>query len=300
MAIRVQCTCGAEFTVREEYAGKKGSCPTCGATITIPGEYVQEEFEELETLDFEESKPASKPKRNRKSSSRKSRFRLSEFNQGSGRILMMTGLVMVLLSRGCDSTSNRSLARSAAQYEKVQNEFTDEWEEKKMDFLKSQFKANIEIEEKQEEKSKLQEERFSDEKRENFDYAAALETIDKEIDEKKDTISKANKEIASLSKEQMREKKRLELYDWRDYKIAARDSRLNSQIHRWWLSWLFLLGTIALTLGLLTVSRTGDKMERMVSLILISVIVISIYWGGMAWIDTTVKDVSEIGNQLDL
>jgi hypothetical protein len=36
MAIPVTCECGREINLPDEYAGKKGKCPECGATIPIP------------------------------------------------------------------------------------------------------------------------------------------------------------------------------------------------------------------------------------------------------------------------
>jgi hypothetical protein len=36
MAIPVTCECGRKINLPDEYAGKKGKCPECGATIPIP------------------------------------------------------------------------------------------------------------------------------------------------------------------------------------------------------------------------------------------------------------------------
>ena len=38
MPIIVHCPCGAQFRVRDEYAGKKAQCPTCGEAVVIPTE----------------------------------------------------------------------------------------------------------------------------------------------------------------------------------------------------------------------------------------------------------------------
>ena len=49
MAIHVRCDCGALFQVREEYAGKKGQCPTCGNLVMIPAPGEAGEFGVLES-----------------------------------------------------------------------------------------------------------------------------------------------------------------------------------------------------------------------------------------------------------
>ena len=36
MAIAFGCECGKQFTVSDEYAGKRTKCPACGAALTVP------------------------------------------------------------------------------------------------------------------------------------------------------------------------------------------------------------------------------------------------------------------------
>jgi hypothetical protein len=36
MAITVECGCGKRFRVKDEHAGKRGRCPSCGAVVAIP------------------------------------------------------------------------------------------------------------------------------------------------------------------------------------------------------------------------------------------------------------------------
>src|SRR5262245_8398740 len=34
--VEFNCSCGRKLRVREEFAGKKGQCPSCGQTLDIP------------------------------------------------------------------------------------------------------------------------------------------------------------------------------------------------------------------------------------------------------------------------
>ncbi|MDP6115591.1 MAG: hypothetical protein QGF00_08945 [Planctomycetota bacterium] len=37
MAIKVSCTCGSEYDLKDEFAGRKVECPECSAVIEVPG-----------------------------------------------------------------------------------------------------------------------------------------------------------------------------------------------------------------------------------------------------------------------
>ena len=43
MAIQVICSCGKSLTARDEHAGKRAKCPSCGSVITIEEAAVLEE-----------------------------------------------------------------------------------------------------------------------------------------------------------------------------------------------------------------------------------------------------------------
>ena len=37
MPIKARCACGRSLRARDEFAGKRARCPTCGRTVQIPG-----------------------------------------------------------------------------------------------------------------------------------------------------------------------------------------------------------------------------------------------------------------------
>src|SRR5712691_9972806 len=37
MTIRITCPCGKQLQARDDYAGKRVKCPTCGKTLAVPG-----------------------------------------------------------------------------------------------------------------------------------------------------------------------------------------------------------------------------------------------------------------------
>ena len=62
----------------------------------------------------------------------------------------------------------------------------------------------------------------------------------------------------------------------------------------YWHEWLFIIGSVVLALGLLTVAFTGKGPEQWISYIMIAIITFSIYVGGTAWIEST---ISSFGGQ---
>ncbi len=63
---------------------------------------------------------------------------------------------------------------------------------------------------------------------------------------------------------------------------AASKSASNNVMQAYWREWLFVLGSIGLVIGLMGVGFMSEGAERIVCLVMLSVIMFSIYMGGMA------------------
>ncbi|MCY2925620.1 MAG: hypothetical protein NT031_09295, partial [Planctomycetota bacterium] len=72
--------------------------------------------------------------------------------------------------------------------------------------------------------------------------------------------------------------------DWRDLKRAADHALHRGRIRFYWLGWLFPLGALPLTAGLILVAALGAGPERVICLVMIGVITFSIFVGGTAWV----------------
>ena len=69
-----------------------------------------------------------------------------------------------------------------------------------------------------------------------------------------------------------------------DLEKAARDARYNNAISGYWREYLFMLGTIILSLGLLSTGFSADGAAKWICLIMLAIITFSIYIGGIAWL----------------
>ncbi len=59
--------------------------------------------------------------------------------------------------------------------------------------------------------------------------------------------------------------------------LSARDAILYKDAGSYWREWCFVIGTVILAVGLLTVGFTGRGAERTICLIMIAIITFSIY-----------------------
>ena len=59
MPILVNCACGKEYPVKDDFAGKRVKCPACGEVLTVPSSGDESEVDEVEQLDeLDELEPA--------------------------------------------------------------------------------------------------------------------------------------------------------------------------------------------------------------------------------------------------
>lgn len=89
-------------------------------------------------------------------------------------------------------------------------------------------------------------------------------------------------ERSKLNKERTAEQQKLTKGEWRTLTRDARDAEVNKDIYGYWLAWLYVIGSIALVVGLLLVAFHGTGAERLVCLIMIAIITFSIYVGGLS------------------
>jgi hypothetical protein len=86
-----------------------------------------------------------------------------------------------------------------------------------------------------------------------------------------------------LAVREAKERKKYERGAWRDLETNARIVKTNQQINGYWREIFFVFASIVLATGLLLVSWTAQGAERWVALMMLAVLTVSIYIGGVAW-----------------
>lgn len=264
MPITVNCRCGHQFRVRDEYAGKKAQCPNCGDPVIIPQTSdpqatINESPDDVPHFQAAPSNSFAAPRG-------KGNQWLAGLDSGlfglgrlSGLACLLIGLIFVLLARGCDSLANRSALATVARYQLEQTDFNNEWEDKR---------------EELDEKIKTLQDDLQ-----QADAPDETESIRSRLDD-------TRKDLQELDEDQQRARRNKERGDWKFLKRDAENAVENNALGRFWRELLFVIGTVILSLGLLTVGFTGQTHERWICLIMITIITFSIYIGGMAWMDS--------------
>jgi len=162
-----------------------------------------------------------------------------------GQPLFLAGLLLVLLSRGCDSLGDRYVARVAAKSKVVEDQFQDRWDRERAPI----DSRRRELADK------------PNPTREDGDELTALEDKLRELDEDKQD-----------------EREELRRGEWKSRASAARDAASNNDMWAYWREGFFWFGTFIFSLGLMVVGFTEKRAERRwMCLIILAVVVYALY-----------------------
>jgi hypothetical protein len=178
--------------------------------------------------------------------------------------MLVVGIVLVLLSRGCDSLARRSVAAAQAKLQLVQADFSNDWEDDEID-----LKQDIRDIQNDITKEREAEKRDDD----------AIKKLEERLKKKQEDKTKFDKERAEATQE-------FQEGDLRDYQYAATCAKARSEKGGWWREAFFVLGTLLVTLAVSSIGFQSTGPERIVSLIILAIIVFSIYIGGIAWLSS--------------
>ncbi|MCA9143425.1 MAG: DUF4339 domain-containing protein [Planctomycetaceae bacterium] len=167
-----------------------------------------------------------------------------------GRGLVVLGVLIVLMSRGCDSLGVRKVARLEALAEIAESDFQRGWDR---------------------EKSSLEDEQQSLRDRGN------LNNVEQQ------RLNNLPDEIAKLDREKKEEQRNLRRSKWASYQIAAEDASSSNRTWAYWRQVGFLFGTMVLAVGLLFVTPTTEGPERWICLVMLTVILYSVYSSNSVW-----------------
>ena len=170
--------------------------------------------------------------------------------RSAGRGFVVLGVLIVLMSRGCDSLGVRKVARLQALAEIAESEFQRNWDRQKSD---------------------LEDEQQALRERGN------LNNIDQQ------RLNNLPEEMTKLDREQQEQQRALRRGKWASYQIAAEDASSSNRTWAYWRQLGFLFGTMTLTIGLLFVTPTTEGPERWICLAMLTVILYSVYASNSVW-----------------
>jgi len=164
-----------------------------------------------------------------------------------GQPLFMAGLLLVLLSRGCDSMGHRHVARVMAKAKVAESQFQDRWDRDRQ-VIESRRKKLTEKDDKTQED-------FSE-------------------------LSSLDDDLRQLDEDRQEELDELRRGEWQSMAAAARDAEANNDMWGFWREGFFWLGTFVFLLGLTVTGFTEKRKERRwICLIILAIIVYALYAG---------------------
>jgi len=261
MSYEVACPNGHKLRVDPPNFGKKAKCARCGIVFVVPdpglGDVGGQQGHEVELPEsggmpvaplpsFPPVSPASPLAPRPRAAS----AGLLGINMTVAQLMLLAGLVLVLVARGCDSLGIRGVARANARTQAAQNDFSDKWEAKML-------------------KNTLDAEEITSKKTLTADDTKALE--------------KLREESSNLSRDMEKERTKLQRGEWRELLRASRDVNTNNQLMGYWRELLFVVGTVFLTIGLIAVGVQGEGAQRWICLLMVAIITFSLYIWGIAW-----------------
>ena len=239
MSYETTCPKGHRLQVSDAHLGQRIQCPACNESFVVPdGNRSQAP-----------AAPPSGPERWKLSSDTASD--LSRVSLLAGRPMVAIGLILVLLSKGCDSISRRGVDRAEAIAQRAEEQFNEEVKAKELDIQRQ------------------------------IDEITPGGEV-KPDDQKK--IGDLNKRKAELAVSSAKDRRAKEAGEWREGRLAARTASTNHKTNAYWRELFFVFAAIVLSLGLLVVSWGAEGAERWVTLMMLAIITFSLFIGGLAWI----------------
>jgi hypothetical protein len=169
------------------------------------------------------------------------------FGRFVGQPLLLIGLMLVVLAKGCDCVGNRYLERLNGKLVLEKSNFDAEWEPQITGVTNKIEKLRTE-----------------------GDPGGELEV--------------ATDKLMQLREKRAEKLKELEQNEWRKLETAIANADSESKVWRYYRELVFLGGTILLTLGLLAVGFTGEGAQKWICLIMLAIITFSIFVYGNAWL----------------
>jgi hypothetical protein len=237
MSYETTCPKGHRLQVSDSHLGQRIQCPACNESFVVS-----------DSGRPQTPYPPGRPERWNVAPARTSD--LGRLSLLAGRPMVAVGLVLVLLSKGCNSISQHGVERAEAIAKKAAEQFDDDVKVKQLDLQQQIEEITTRGEIKPDDQKKI------------------------------DDLKRRQAELAAAS---ARDRKVKEAGEWRELEIAAREAARRNKVDGYWRELFFVFAAIVLALGLLIVSWGAQGAELWATLMMLAIITFSLFIGGLAW-----------------
>jgi len=281
MAHETVCPKGHRVQIAEEHFGRQVRCPTCNESFIAPN---------LGEMASHGAPPVGASQGG--SGARAWSLRgvgTNRFSLAAGRPMLAVGLVLVLISRGCDTIGRRNVNAALAEKERAKLIFDNRLETERVEMQKKIDEIDDIVEDhRSEEVRRTREIAAEDDSARRTDLQKQLSDLQEAWKEEEEKDQKKREELTGelqkLADKHQRETRDFENEEYRELENAAEEVQATNQIRGYWRQVFFVFSSIILALGLLVVSWTADGAERWICLIMLAIITLSIYVGGVPWL----------------
>jgi hypothetical protein len=237
MPYETTCPKGHRLQVSDAHLGQRIQCPACNEYFVVPnGSRPQSP-----------APPSGAPRWNLSTDLAAD---LGRFSLLAGRPMVAIGLVLVLLSKGCDSISQRGVERADAVARRASEQFDEDVKGKELALQRDIDDITARGELKADDRAKI------------------------------DDLKKRKAELAATA---AKDRQARQAGEWRELESAARTAAVNHKINAYWREVFFVFAAVVLSLGLLIVSWGAEGAERWITLMMLAIITFSLFVGGLAW-----------------
>lgn len=164
--------------------------------------------------------------------------------------LLIAGFLVVLLTKGCETLNAEYVKGLQAKAEVQEQRFDDRWQA-----------AQIDLQTRHQE----------------------LLSISAQSPHDKEELQTISRELSSLPKRQQEEREKLVRNEWQELNSTSRDAIVDFHVWSFWRQLIFLLGTVVLCVGLLTIGLDGQGAQQWFCLAVLAIILSSLFISGGAW-----------------
>ena len=174
-------------------------------------------------------------------------------------MILLIGLLLIAFAYGCDMVNKKGVDKIEAAAALAQSEFESKWELKEMEINEMyDYDRNPEF------------------KVESPEYKAWEKAKNTKIENKQKAVDELTKAYNAEKKEM-----KMELYEM---SMNAKNAKNSSKGTSYLLSWMFFLGMLALVFSVVVIAFIGDKIERIIMLILVAAIAYSFFGGNIPFV----------------
>ena len=236
MPFETTCPKGHRLQVSESHLGQRIQCPACNESFVVPN--------------GSQTRPPQTPGRGWSVSPETTRD-LSRHARWIGRPLVAVGLLLALLSKGCDAINLHSATRASAVAQTTVEQFDDDVQAKKLALQN--------------------------------DLRIVSGRDDAKADDRK-RADELRKEIASYEAQSAKDRRSKEAGEWHELKTAARSAKRTFAVNSYWHELFFVFAAVVLVSGLLIQSWSAARGRAAGSdSVMLAIVTYSLFVGGLSW-----------------